>query len=83
MEKYLIGYKQGNGEYVYVDKISKSNIVVTLDFNEAMNFMSKEIAIVLTGLLNLMDSEKDYLPLKVELNITELSKGGILDVITN
>lgn len=80
MKKYLIGYKQGNGEYVYVSSITDYNISVTLDNDNAVGFFNEEISKNICNYLNLRDSEKTYIPLIVTVNIEEVIGN---DIITN
>lgn len=83
MGNYFIGYKQGNGEYIYVNSINNSYIGVTLDTNGAMDFISEEIATNICEFLNLKDTEKTYLPLLVRVDVTEIIEEADTDVITN
>ena len=72
MEKYLIGYKQGNGEYVYVDSVNSYNIGVTLDINNALEFADENMAKNVSEFLNYKDTEKKYLPVIVTVNVKEV-----------
>lgn len=75
MEKYLIGYKQGNGAYVYVSAINDYNVAITLHDNNAIEFYNEDIAKNVCEFLNLKDKENTYLPIMLKINITEITKG--------
>lgn len=74
MEKFLIGYKQGNGEYVYVDSIQSYNIGVTLDINNALEFFDENMAKNVSEFLNYKDNQRTYLPVIVTVNVKEVIK---------
>lgn len=79
MKKYLIGYKQGNGAYVYVNSINDYSISVTINTDNAIEFFSEKIATNLCEFLNLKNKEQTYLPLMVTIDVEEV----VIDVITD
>lgn len=84
MSKNLIGYKQGNGEYVYVNSINDYSISVTLNTDNAMDFINEEMAKNVCEYLNTRDTEKTYLPLNVTVTVTEIiDKEVDTDVVTS
>lgn len=72
MEKFLIGYKQGNGAYVYVDSVNSYNIGVTLDINNALEFADETMAKNVSEFLNYKDTQRVYLPVIVTVNVKEI-----------
>lgn len=84
MTKNLIGYKQGNGEYVYVNSINDYSISVTLNTDNAVDFINEKMAKNICEYLNARDTEKMYLPLSVNVTVTEiLDKEVDVDVTTS
>lgn len=84
MSKNLIGYKQGNGEYVYVNSINDYSISVTLNTDNAIDFINEEITKNVCEYINARDTEKTYLPLNVKVIVTEMiNKEVDVDVTTS
>ena len=83
MEKYLVGYKQGDGQYVYVDSINSYNIGVTLDINNALEFADENMAKNMCEYLGYANNEQTFKALKVAVNITEMFEEVDTDVTTN
>lgn len=83
MEKYLVGYKQGDGQYVYVDSINSYNIGVTLDINNALEFADEDMAKNMCEYLGYVNKEQTFKALKVAVNITEMFEEVETDVATN
>lgn len=77
MTKYLIGYKQGDGSYVYVDTINSYKTSVTLDTNNALEFKDENMAKNVCEFVNYKEHEKTYIPLKVNLNVEEVANNVI------
>lgn len=69
MDKTCIGYKQGDNNYVYVSGISKNNISITTNIEDAINFEKEAKGIAL--FLNKKDDSKEYKVLSIEIKITE------------
>lgn len=84
MTKNLIGYKQGNGKYVYVNSINDYSISITLTTDNAVDFINEKMAKNVCEYLNARDTEKIYLPLSVNVTVTEiLDKEVDVDVTTS
>lgn len=73
MTKYFIGYKQGNGEYVYVSSINDYSVSVTINYPNGIDFINEDNAKNVCDFLNDMDLEKTYIPLKVTTNVEEVT----------
>lgn len=69
MNNVLIGYKQGDNNYVYVSGISKNNISITTNIEDAINFEKEAKGIAL--FLNKKDDSKEYKVLSVTITISE------------
>lgn len=71
MTKNLIGYKQENGCYVYVNSINDYGISVTLNVDNAIDFINEKITKTVCEYLNIRDNKKTYLSLSVNVTVTE------------
>lgn len=69
--KYFIGYKQGEGTYVYVNNIG-STVSGALTYSNAIDFLSQKNAINVCNFLNEYDTNHEYIVLKYEYSITEI-----------
>lgn len=72
MNKYLIGYKQANDVYVFVNDIYYSNISVTTTLEEAIDFTSAIHAQSVCAYLNLTESK--FKVFNVTVKIEEVEK---------
>lgn len=72
MDKYLVGYKQGDGKYVYVDSINSYNIGVTLDINNALEFEDETMAKNMCNYLGYVNKEQVFKALNVNVDIKEV-----------
>jgi len=79
MTKNLVGYKQSNGVYVYVDSINEYSIGVTLNSDNALQFEDNEMASNMAQFLNFKQKENKYIPVKVTITVEEVEA----DVITS
>lgn len=68
--KYLIAYKQGEFDYVFVNSIS-SSIGKTMTYYNAINFLTKENAENVCKFLNELDTNNEYVVVKYEYSLTE------------
>ena len=78
MDKYLVGYKQGDGQYVYVDSINSYNISVTLDINHALEFEDETMAKNMCNYLGYVNKEQEFKALKVNIDIKEVANNGAI-----
>lgn len=83
MDKYLVGYKQADGKYVYVDSINSYNIGVTLDINNALEFEDNTMAKNMCDYLGYVNKEQVFKALKVTIDIVEMVEEVETDVATN
>lgn len=79
MTKYLVGYKQADGKYVYVDSITSYNIGVTLDINNAIEFADETMANNMCEYLKYENKEQIFKTLCVNVEIKEVD----VDVTTS
>lgn len=79
MTKYLVGYKQGDGKYVYVESINSYNIGVTLDINNALEFADETMAKNMCEYIEYENKEQAFKPLCVNVEIKEVD----VDVTTS
>ena len=83
MTNYFIGYKQANGEYVYVNAINDFSISMTLNTVNAIDFLGEKMAKDVCNYLNLRDNTKHYLPLAVVTTVDEIINNENKDVEVN
>jgi len=84
MKKYLIGYKQANDSYVYVNTIEQYNIRVGNIVEAGLDFVNETMATNVCEFLNKKDMEHTYVPIIVTTNIEEIVIEEVVeDVITN
>lgn len=85
MKNYFIGYKQANGEYVYVAGITEQTISVTLHLDNAVDFYDERTAYDVCMYVNMRDAMNTYIPILVETTITELTdvKEDVEEVVEN
>lgn len=69
MSNVLIGYKQGDNNYVFVSNIGKRSISVTTVMEEAIEFNNKVLAENVCNYLNNKDQEHNYVALEIEITI--------------
>ena len=69
--KYLIGYKQDENTYLYVNGIN-TNISVSMNYASALDFLEEEYAKSICSFLNEYDKNKEYIVLKYQYSIKEL-----------
>ena len=74
MKNYFIGYKQGNGVYIYVAGINRTSISVTLHTEEAMEFYNVDNAINICEYVNERDLMNNYKPIVVFTEVTEITE---------
>lgn len=71
MSNVLIGYKQGDNNYVFVSNIGKRSISVTTVMEEAIEFNKKALADNVCNFLNDKDQAHNYVALEIEIRINE------------
>ena len=70
--KYLIGYKQNEDTYLYVNNIG-TTVGVTLAYYGAIDFISEKDANNVCNFLKKYDAEHEYIVLKYEYSIEEIN----------
>lgn len=68
--KYLVAYKQGEDEYIFVNSIG-STIGKTMTYYNAMDFLSEENAKNICKFLNEIDSNNEYIVIKYQYTLEE------------
>ena len=69
---YVVGYTQGNGEYVYVSDLDKYNVKVTTFLQSAISFEKEKLAKDMVAIAKSIYPNQDYVALKVDITIEEV-----------
>lgn len=72
MNRYLVGYKQANDEYVYVGSIAYNNISVSAYIETAIEFENQEDAKNIAKFLNSVNEEQTYLAIEINIETKEV-----------